>query len=329
MLTFIGKRFAQLIPTLFGVVLVTFLIMRMIPGDPTSMVGGQTISEDVRLRLRAEWHLDDPLLMQMWYYMKGIPSGDFGISMRFGTPVTEMISQYFARTIQLGVAAFILSVSVGLSLGIIAALLRDTWVDRTILAVALLGISAPVFVVGVGLVMLAAAVGYYSISGTGADSGFLVLPPLRGWRPDSELLPALDLRYLVLPAITLGSRSIAYLSRMTRSAVLEVGHADFLRTARAKGLTERAVVFKHQLRNAMIPITTVIGLSFADYLTGAILTESIFQWPGLGFLVRKAIEFRDLPVIMGTVLFVTFLFVTINFIVDVLYAFFDPRIRYS
>jgi ABC-type dipeptide/oligopeptide/nickel transport system permease component len=227
-------------------------------------------------------------------------------------------------------AAFLLSVTVGLALGITAALMRDTWVDRTILAVALLGISTPVFVVGIGLVILCANVlGYPHISGTGEESGWLVLPPLRGFRADSELLPALDLRYLVLPAITLGSRSIAYLARMTRSAVLEVGQADFLRTARAKGLGERVVVFKHQLRNAMIPITTVVGLSFADYLTGAILTESIFQWPGLGFLVRRAIEFRDLPVIMGTVLFVTFLFVTINFIVDLLYAFFDPRIRYS
>lgn len=329
MLTFIGKRFAQLVPTLLGVVVVTFLIMRMIPGDPTSMQGGQTISEEVRVRLRAEWHLDDPPLMQMWYYLKGIPMGDLGISMRFGTPVTERISEAFSRTIQLGIAAFLLSVTVGLSLGIIAALMRDTWVDRTILAVALLGISTPVFVVGIGLVMLATKVGYSYISGTGDESGFMVLPPLRGWATDSELLPPLDLRYLVLPAITLGSRSIAYLSRMTRSAVLEVGNSDFLRTARAKGLAERAVVFKHQLRNAMIPITTVVGLSFADYLTGAILTESIFQWPGLGFLVRKAIEFRDLPVIMGTVLFVTFLFVTINFLVDLLYAFFDPRIRYS
>lgn len=332
MLSFLGKRFAQLIPTLLGVVVITFFIMRLIPGDPTSMAGGQTISEDVRARLRAQWHLDDPPLKQMWFYMKGIPVGDFGISMRFGTPVNEMIATYFARTIQLGIAAFLLSVTIGLALGIIAALMRDTWVDRAILGVALLGISTPVFVVGIGLVMLAAAAGYTYISGTGSDSGWLVLPPWWGWRtePGSEpILPALDLRYLVLPAITLGSRSIAYLSRMTRSAVLEIGQADFLRTARAKGLSEGTVVFKHQLRNAMIPITTVVGLNFADYLTGAILTESIFQWPGLGFLVRRAIEFRDLPVIMGTVLFVTFLFVTINFFVDVLYAFFDPRIRYS
>lgn len=309
MLPYIGKRFLQLIPTLLGVVLVTFLIMRMIPGDPTTM-SGQTISEEVRAKLRAEWHLDDPPLVQLWHYAKGIPTGDLGISMRWGTPVRGMIADHFLRTLQLGLTAFFISVTLGVGLGIIAALTKGSWVDRFILAVALVGISTPVFVVGIGLIMLAVAVGYHHISGTGAGEG-------------------IDFRYLLLPAITLGSRSIAYLSRMTRSAILEIAHSDYLRTAKAKGLSNRAVIFKHQLRNAMIPITTVIGLSFADYLTGAILTETVFQWPGLGFLVRKAIEFRDLPVIMGTVLFVTFLFVTINFIVDLLYAWFDPRIRYS
>jgi ABC-type dipeptide/oligopeptide/nickel transport system permease component len=138
-----------------------------------------------------------------------------------------------------------------------------------------------------------------------------------------------DPRYLVLPAVTLGSRSIAYLARMTRSSVLEVSTADFLRTARAKGLPERTVIFKHLLKNAMIPIVTVIGLSLADYLTGAILTETVFQWPGLGFLIKNAILFRDLPVIMGTVLFTTFIFVVMNFVVDLLYAWLDPRIRFG
>lgn len=309
MLTYIGKRFAQLIPTLLGVVLLTFLIMRLVPGDPTTM-SGQTVSEEVRARLRAEWHLDKPPLVQLWYYVKGIPTGDLGISMRFGTPVRGMIADHFIRTLQLGLTAFFISVTLGVGLGILAALTRGTWIDRTILALALLGISTPVFVVGIGLIMLAAFLNYNHFSGTGPGEG-------------------IDFRYLVLPALTLGSRSIAYLSRMTRSAILEISHADYLRTARAKGLSGRTVVMKHQLRNAMIPITTVIGLSFADYLAGAILTESVFQWPGIGFLIRKAIEFRDLPVIMGAVLFVTFLFVIINFVVDLLYAWIDPRIRYS
>ena len=306
---FIGKRFLQVIPTLFGVLVITFLLMRLIPGDPTTM-SGQTVSEEVRAALRKEWHLDDPIHKQFFYYVKGIPQLDLGISMRFGTPVSDMILQYFMRTLQLAVAAFILSVTLGISVGIISALMKDTWVDRGIMLLALIGISTPVFVVGIVLIIVAVAVGWRHISGTGMSDG-------------------IDIRYLMLPAITLGSRSIAYLARMTRASVLEVMEADFLRTARAKGLSEQTVVFKHLMKNAMIPVITIVGLNFADYLTGAILTESVFQWPGIGFLIRSAIAFRDLPVIMGAVLFTTTVFVLVNFLVDLAYAFFDPRIRYS
>lgn len=305
---YIGKRFLQMIPTLFGVAIVTFLLVRFIPGDPTTM-HGQTASEEVRAQLRKEWHLDDPLPKQFFWYIKGIPTLDFGVSMKWGTPVRELIGDYFVRTLQLALAAFLLSVTLGISFGVIAALMKDTWVDRGIIFTALLGISTPVFVVGILLILVAVKLGWKQISGTGID-GF-------------------DPRYLVLPAITLGSRSIAYLARMTRSSVLEVSQADFLRTARAKGLSERSVILKHLMKNAMIPIITIIGLNFADYLTGAILTETVFQWPGIGFLIRNAISYRDLPVIMGTVLFTTFLFVIINFVVDLMYGFFDPRIRYS
>jgi ABC-type dipeptide/oligopeptide/nickel transport system permease component len=207
-------------------------------------------------------------------------------------------------------AAFCLAVTLGVSLGIISALMKDTWVDRAIMVLALVGISTPVFVMGIVLIIIAAALGWRHISGTGYGD-------------------SLDIRYLVLPALTLGSRSIAYLARMVRSSVLEVSQADFLRTARAKGLRERTVILKHLLKNAMIPIITIVGLDFADYLMGAILTETVFQWPGIGFLIRGAIAYRDLPVIMGTVLFTTFVFVMINLVVDLTYAFFDPRIRYG
>jgi peptide/nickel transport system permease protein len=306
---YIGRRFFQMLPTLLGVAVITFLVMRFIPGDPTAMLG-QSISEEVRTQLRAEWHLDDPFLKQFWWYMKGLPSLDFGVSMRFGIPVRTMIADHFVYTLQLAFAAFCLSVTLGLSLGIMAALMKDTWVDRSIRVFALIGISTPVFVVGVVLIIVAVALGWSHISGTGSGD-------------------SLDVRYLVLPALTLGSRSIAYLSRMVRASILEVSQADFLRTARAKGLSERTVIFKHLMKNAMVPIITVIGLNLADYLTGAILTESIFQWPGIGFLIRTAIGFRDLPVILGTVLFTTFIFVFINFLVDLTYAVFDPRIRLS
>lgn len=310
MLAYTARRFLQMIPTLLGVALVTFLIMRLIPGDPTAMMGDR-ISEDVRSRLRAEWHLDEPAWKQFALFLKGAATGDLGNSWRFQTtPVLEMVTNAFANTLKLGVAAFILSLTLGISMGITAALFKGTWIDKTILAVALVGISTPVFVVGIGLIIMAVAVGYRHFGGTGFGEG-------------------MDVRFLLLPAITLGSRSIAYLSRMTRSAVLEVADADFLRTARAKGVAERVVIGRHLMRNALIPIITVVGLNFADYLTGAILVESVFQWPGIGFLLRKAIEFRDMPVIMAGVLITTFVFVTINFLVDIAYAWADPRIRYQ
>ncbi len=299
------RRLLQVLPTLFGVAVVTFLLMRFIPGDPTTMQG-QTVSEEVRLRLRQQWHLDEPMPVQFWYYVKGIPTLDFGVSMRFGTPVRELIGDYFVNTAVLALAALFISVTLGIGLGILAALNKDTWIDRGVMALALLGISTPVFVVGIVLMIGAVAVGWRYFGGTGEN---------------------FDPRFVVLPAITLGSRSIAYLARMTRSSILEVSHADFLRTARAKGLGEGTVVFKHLMKNAMIPIVTVVGLNFADYLTGAILTESIFQWPGIGMLIRNAIAFRDTPVILGTVLFTTTIFVLANFAVDILYGVFDPRIR--
>ncbi len=308
MLKFAAKRLLQLIPTLLGVTVVTFLIMRLIPGDPTAMMGDR-MSEEVRARLRAEWHLDEPAWKQFALFLKGAVTGDLGTSWRFQTtPVTEMVTEAFANTLKLGLAAFILSATLGISMGIVAALFKGTWIDRGILAVALIGISTPVFVVGVGLIILAVAIGYRHFGGTGFGEG-------------------IDPRFLLLPAIALGSRSIAYLSRMTRSAILEVSHEDFLRTARAKGLSERVVIGRHLMRNALIPIITVVGLNFADYLTGAILVESVFQWPGIGFLLRKAIEFRDMPVIMAGVLFTTVIFVVMNFLVDIAYAWADPRIR--
>jgi ABC-type dipeptide/oligopeptide/nickel transport system permease component len=302
------RRFLQLLPTLLGVAAVTFLIMRLIPGDPTNMMGDR-MSEEVRTRLRAEWHLDEPAWKQFALFLKGAATGDLGNSWRFQTtPVLEMVADAFWNTLQLGIAAFLISVSFGVGLGMLSAFYKNTWVDRTILAVALLGISTPVFVVGVLLIILAVAVGYRQFGGTGFGEH-------------------VDWRFLLLPAIALGSRSIAFLARMTRSAILEVADQDFLRTATAKGLSRRQVIFKHLMRNAMVPIITVIGLNFADYLGGAILVETVFQWPGIGFLLRKAIEFRDMPVIMAGVLCTTVVFVGINFLVDVAYAWADPRIR--
>lgn len=305
---FLLRRFLQLIPTLLGVAAVTFLVMRLIPGDPTTMMG-DNVSEDVRARLRAEWHLDEPAWRQFALFVKGAATGDLGMSWRFQTtPVTEMLTTAIGNTLLLALAAFFLSVIAGIGLGMLAALYKNTWIDHAVLAVALLGISTPVFVTGLLLVILAVAVGYRHFGGTGFGEN-------------------VDWRFLLLPALALGSRSVAFLARMTRSAILEVANQDYLRTAKAKGLSPRTVLAKHLMRNALIPIVTVVGLNFADYLGGAILVETVFQWPGMGFLIRKAIEFRDMPVIMAAVLATTVIFVLINFLVDITYAWADPRLR--
>ena len=305
---FLFRRILQLIPTLLGVAVITFVIMRMIPGDPTSLMGDR-ISEEVRQRLRAEWNLDQPAWKQFAFYLQGLLTGNLGNSWRFQTtPVLEMVADAFRNTLLLGTAAFVISVIFGVGLGMLAAFNRGTWIDRAVLGFALLGISTPVFVVGVLLIIIAVAIGYRHFGSTGFGEH-------------------IDWRFLVLPAIALGSRSIAFLSRMTRAAILDVQDQEFLRTATAKGLSRRQVIFKHLMRNALVPIITVIGLNFADYLGGAILVETVFQWPGIGFLLRKAIEFRDMPVIMAAVLFTTVIFVLINFTVDVCYALIDPRIR--
>lgn len=308
MLTYAGRRLLQLVPTLLGVALVTFLIMRLIPGDPTNMMGDR-MSEEVREQLRQQWHLDEPAWKQFLLFLQGLFTGDLGMSWRFqSTPVLEMVIDAFSNTLKLASAAFLVSVTFGMGLGMVAALYKNTWIDRTILVFALLGISTPVFVVGVLLIIMAVAIGYRQFGGTGFGEN-------------------IDWRFLLLPTIALGSRSIAFLARMTRSAIVDVADQDFLRTATAKGLSRRQVVMRHMMRNAFIPVITVIGLNFADYLGGAILVETVFQWPGIGFLLRKAIEFRDMPVIMAGVLCTTLMFVLINFFVDMAYAWADPRVR--
>ena len=308
MFSLVAKRLVQLLPTLLGVLVLTFVVMRLVPGDPTTMMGDR-MSEEVRERLRAEWHLDEPGWVQFGYFVKGVATGDLGMSWRFQTtPVRELVGTAFLHSMALAMVSLAFAVVAGIGLGVGAALRRGSWVDRAITTVALLGISTPVFVVGVLLVIGAVAVGYRHFGGTGFGEG-------------------IDFRFLVLPALALGSRSIAYLARMTRAAVLEILDADYLRTARAKGVAPWRIAGWHMLRNALIPIVTVVGLNFADFLTGAILIESVFQWPGIGFMLRKAIEFRDMPVIMAGVLLTTLLFVSINFLVDVAYAWADPRLR--
>ncbi|MEO7455308.1 MAG: ABC transporter permease [Gemmatimonadaceae bacterium] len=306
MSAFILRRLLLSIPTLFGVLVVAFLLLYVAPGDPVQAMVGERADEETIARLRAELRLDDPLPVQFGHYLGGIVKGDLGKSYITNRPIKRDIIERFPKTLQLAGAAMLLATVLGVTLGVLSARNPGGFIDRVGLGVAYLGISFPVYWVGLLLILLFAVTLH--------------------WLPPSGFGGA---RYLILPALALGMRSIAFLARMTRSAMLDALGADYVRTARAKGLSERLVVSRHALRNAMIPIITVLGLDFGAYLTGSILTETIFSWPGLGRYVVNAIARRDLPAIQGSVLFLSAVFVLVNLITDVAYAKADPRVTYS
>ncbi|MFH0795291.1 MAG: ABC transporter permease [bacterium] len=301
--TFIVRRLLQTIPVLLGVITVTFVLMRVVPGDPVDKFAGQRISDEMRTRLRAQWHLDDPALVQFGYYLKGLLFLDFGDSWFHNQTVRQRVFSSFLKTCKLAAAAMLFAIVLGVGAGIVSSVFKDSIVDRIAIILALLGISTPVFWFGMILIIVMARLGWTALSG---DFG---------------------LEYLILPAITLGARSVAYLARMTRASMLEVLRMDYLTTARAKGLREHIVIVKHAMKNALIPIVTVIGLDFASYLNGAVLTEKVFAYPGLGLTVVNSILERDLPVVMGSVILMTIVFVLMNLIVDLIYGLLDPRIR--
>lgn len=306
MTTFVVRRLLLAIPTLFGVLVVAFLLLYVAPGDPVMAMVGERADEQTISRLRQELRLDDPLHVRFGHYVGGVLKGDLGNSYITQRPITQDIRERFPKTLQLAGAAMLLAAVLGIGLGVLSAQNPGGWIDRFGLGFAYLGISFPVYWVGLLLILLfAVTLRWLPPSGFG------------GWQ------------YLVLPALALGMRSIAFLARMTRSAMLEALGSDFVRTARAKGLGERGVVMRHALRNALIPIITVLGLDFGAYLTGSILTETIFSWPGIGRYVVNAIARRDLPAIQGTVLFLSTVFVLVNLITDLAYAKADPRVAYD
>ena len=306
MTAFILRRLLLAVPTLIGVLVVVFLLLYVAPGDPVMSMVGERADEATIARLRAELRLDDPLPVQFGNYVSGVVQGDLGRSYITDRPISQDILERFPRTLQLALAAMTLAAVVGILIGVLTAYVPGGWLDRLSLGGAYLGISFPVYWVGLILILIfAVQLRWFPPSGYG---GF---------------------EYLVLPALALGMRSIAFLARMTRSSMLEMLGSDFVRTARAKGLGERAVVLRHAFRNALIPVITVLGLDFGYYLTGSILTETIFSWPGLGRYVVQAIARRDLPAIQGSVLFLSVVFVTVNLITDLAYAKADPRVAYD
>ena len=294
------------IPTLIGVMILVFLLFDVAPGAPGQAMAGARPHAETIARLRRELHLDEPLPKQFVLYAGGVLKGDLGNSYITQRPIIRDIRERFPKTLLLAGSAMLLASILGISIGVLAARNPGGWFDRLSLGLAYLGISFPVYWVGLILILVFAV-------------------NLR-WLPPSGYG---GLKYLILPALALGSRSIAFLARVTRSSMLEVLGGDFVRTARAKGLRERVVVARHALRNALIPIITVLGLDFGYYLTGSILTETIFSWPGIGRYVVNAIARRDLPAINGTVLFLSIVFVLVNLITDLAYAKADPRVAYG
>ncbi|HMJ18114.1 MAG TPA: ABC transporter permease, partial [Gemmatimonadaceae bacterium] len=300
------RRLVLSIPTLFGVLVVVFLLLYVAPGDPVQEMVGERADAETIARLRKELHLDEPLLKQFTLYTGGVLRGDFGNSYITQRPIIQDIKERFPKTLLLAGSAMLLASVLGITLGVLSARNPGGWFDRLGLGIAYLGISFPVYWVGLILILIFAV--------------------MLKWLPPSGYG---GIKYLILPALALGSRSIAFLARVTRSAMLDVLGGDFVRTARAKGLTERVVIVRHALRNALIPIITVLGLDFGYYLTGSILTETIFSWPGLGRYVVNAITRRDLPAIQGSVLFLSVVFVLVNLLTDLAYAKADPRVAYS
>ena len=304
--TFVARRLLLALPTLFGVLVVVFLLIYVAPGDPVQEMVGERADAATIARLRAELRLDDPLPVQFAHYVGGILQGDLGRSYITNRPVLDDLLDRFPNTLKLAGAAMLLAATLGITIGVVTARRAGGWLDRLALGGTYLGISFPVYWVGLILILVFAV-------------------ELR-WLPPSGYG---GIEYLILPALALGSRSIAFLARVTRSAMLDVLNSDLVRTARAKGLGERAVVVRHALRNALIPIVTVLGLDFGYYLTGSILTETIFSWPGLGRYVVNAITRRDLPAIQGAVLFLSVVFVFVNLLTDLAYAKADPRVAYD
>ncbi|MBT3250740.1 MAG: ABC transporter permease [Candidatus Marinimicrobia bacterium] len=304
MSTYILKRILQGIPVILGVLTISFILMYIAPGDPVLALVGDYYDEDTLAQLRHQLGLDRSAITQYGIFMKRILSGDLGNSFVTQRPVLDDILEKIPFTLQLATAAMFIAVVVGVLLGILSALKKDTIWDKASIIISLAGVSAPVFWVALLLILW---VGVY----------LQWLPPT-GYG---------GLKFLVLPAIALGTRSLAMMTRLTRAFMLDTMNEDYIVTARSKGLSERIVIFKHAMKNLAIPLITIIGLDFGSYMSGAVLTESIFGWPGVGRFALNAIMKRDFPAIQGSVLFMALIFVVVNIIVDIIYAWADPRVR--
>lgn len=306
---YVLKRILMMIPVLLGVTFVVFFILALSPGDPAKMILGEQATQESIDVLREELGLNDPLLVRYFNYMKGVVQGDLGRSYKNNLDVAQQVMDRFPNTVILAVAGMLVALLIGIPIGIISARKQYSVTDNVATVLGLVGVAMPNFWLGLLLVM-AFSLNLRWLPSSGMGEGFVPL-----------------LKSLILPAITLGTGCAATILRMTRSSMLEVIRKDYIDTARAKGLKESKVVSRHMLKNALVPIITVVGLQFGMLLGGAALTETIFSWPGLGRFMVDSIKTKDMPLVLGSVLFLAVVYSVVNLLVDILYAYVDPRIK--
>jgi peptide/nickel transport system permease protein len=303
---YLVRRLLLTLPVVLGVVTLVFLLIHLIPGDPVDIMLGEAALPADRDALREALGLDRPMLEQFGSFLWGLCRGDLGVSLQQRRPVSTLIREHYPATLQLTLAAMLISLLIALPAGVVSGIRQYSFWDHSTMFMALLGVSMPNFWLGPLLIWIfSIQLGWFPVSGKGG------------------------LSHLLLPALTLGASMAAIVARMTRSSVLEVLRQDYVMTARAKGLSEARIILKHVLRNAMLPVLTVVGLQFGALLTGSIITETIFSWPGLGTLMVKAIQTRDYPLVQGCVLVIALSYVLVNLLTDLLYGVIDPRIRYE
>jgi peptide/nickel transport system permease protein len=303
MFSYIIRRLLMAVPVVLGVATIVFALMFLVPGDPVRLMMGQRSDPEVAARIRVEMGLDKPLPVQYARFMGRVVQGDLGYSYWKQRKVTDILLERLPATLYLGITSLVIAILIGIPAGIIAAVRQNKFLDGAVMTVSLLGVSTPVFWLSLMMIIVfSVKLGWFPVSGYGIPN-------------------------LVLPALSLSAISVGYIARITRSSMLEVLKQDYMRTARAKGLRGSIVVLRHGLKNALIPVITVIGINFANVLGGAVATETVFAWPGVGRAMIDALRVRDIPMIEGGVIILALAFVLANLAVDVMYSFLDPRVR--
>ncbi|MCT6874611.1 dipeptide ABC transporter permease DppB [Frischella perrara] len=338
MFQFILKRLGMIIPTFLGITILTFVFVHLIPGDPVLIFAGERgVSPERHAELMAQLGLNKPLYQQYFDYLIGIFKGDLGVSFKSYVPVWDEFVPRFKATFELGMSAMLFAVVFGVPIGVLAAVKRGSIFDHTAISLSLTGYSMPIFWWGMMLIMLVSVhFNLTPVSGRVSDmlflddsnplTGFMLIDTLI-WGEEGDFIDAVQ--HLILPSMVLGTIPLAVIVRMTRSSMLEVLSEDYIRTARAKGLSRWRIVLVHALRNAMIPVITIIGLQVGSMLAGAILTETVFSWPGIGRWLIESLQRRDYPVVQGGVLIVATLIILVNLVIDMLYGIINPRIRHK